>query len=294
VLAAVALAEREPMGVKTDPVFDQDVLAPLVQAYNEARRGGASQAELAHRADTIRRELTPIALRIYEATQRAIRMLVEAHLPPLPDLVAMEQREAEAFAWFMDGRDQGYRLPLRDRPKAAAFKLMTREDAAENVEAAVRFGDRVGRARARLAGEIILGEVARPQRVRLGPRRFELQFELLSQQPILKLRPRDELYWIDDPRLRVTVTQVQRTGRSSRISLVITRGQRVVGLPTPGTFLELVPSLANWEQIRLTRKQLSQRLAVLPWTHTDGEMPPARARSSPPPPDLASAIEGLR
>jgi hypothetical protein len=294
VLDAAAVAEREPMGIKTDPVFDRDVLAPLVQAYNEARRAGAPQVALTYRADTIQRELAPIALRIYGATQRAIRILLDANLPPLPDLAAMELREARAFAGFMTSRDQGYHLPLRDRPKAAAFKLTAREDAVENVEAAVRSGDGVGRARARLAGEILLGEVVRTERVRLGPRRFELRFELLSQQPILKIRQRDELCWIDDPRLRVTVTAVQRIGRSSRISLVITGGQRVVGLPTPGSVLEFVVSLANWGQLPLTYKQLRQRLTVLPWTHSDGDIPPALARSSPPPADLTGAVETLR
>lgn len=294
VLDAVALAEREPMGIKTDPVFDQDVLAPLVQAYNEARRAGASQTELAYRVDTIRRELAPIVLRIYEATQRAITILLAANLPPLADLAAIEVREARAFSGFMTSRDQGYPLPLRDRPKAAAFKLTAREDAVENIEAAIRAGDHVGRARARLAGEILLGEVVNVERVRLGPRRFELRFELLSQQRILKIRQRDELCWIDDPRLRVTVTEVQRIGRASRISLVITAGQRAVGLPIPGTLVELVPNLPNWGQLPLTYKHLKERLAVLPWTHADGDVPPARARSSSPPADLIGAVEALR
>src|SRR5207248_2884003 len=34
VLAAVAHEELKPMGVKTDPAFDRDVLAPLVSNYN--------------------------------------------------------------------------------------------------------------------------------------------------------------------------------------------------------------------------------------------------------------------
>jgi hypothetical protein len=91
----------------------------------------------------------------------------------------------------------------------------------------------------------------------------------------------------------VTVTEVQRTGRSSRVSLVITGGQRVIGLPASGSVLEFTPSLANWGQLPLTYKQLRQRLAVLPWTHLDGDIPPALARPSPPP-DLTGAVEALR
>ena len=74
----------------------------------------------------------------------------------------------------------------------------------------------------------------------------------------------------------------------------ITGGQRAVGLPTSGAVLEFVPDLPNWGQLPLTYTHLKQRLAVPPWTHTDGEIPPPRASSSSPPADLIGAVEALR
>ncbi len=106
ILATVAAAELEPMGAKTDPAFDRDILAPLVAAYDAAAREGASRAVLRLRAGLIRDALEPVIRRIYSATQRAIGLLERAGLPPLPDLPAMEAREADEFEWFMRGRDE--------------------------------------------------------------------------------------------------------------------------------------------------------------------------------------------
>src|SRR5919199_5029360 len=41
VLEAVAAAELEPMGARTDPTFDEQILEPLVRAYDDAPRAGA-------------------------------------------------------------------------------------------------------------------------------------------------------------------------------------------------------------------------------------------------------------
>ena len=67
---------------------------------------------------------------IYEATQRAVAKLGGSGLPPLPDLPVMEAREAAEFESFMRARDAGIPLALRDSPKAAAFGLAGREQAA--------------------------------------------------------------------------------------------------------------------------------------------------------------------
>lgn len=179
VFSAVAAAELVPMGVKTDPDFDRDVLEPLVTAYNEARRAGASREVLSRHAAAIREALTPVATRVYDATQRAIAIFLEADLPPLGDLAELERIEAKSFGSFMASRDAGYGLPLRDSPKAAVYKFTAREDAVENVEAAIRLGDRVGRTRATLAGQLLAGRVVDVRRLAAGPHRvlFELDIE---------------------------------------------------------------------------------------------------------------------
>src|SRR5262249_47952715 len=152
---AVEQAEQIPMGVKTDPEFDREVLEPRVTAYNQARRENASAQELAARAALIRQAMEPGVRRGYDETQRSIPVLAAGKLAPLPALTELERREREEFDSFMASRDAGYGLSLRDRPKLAAFKLTAREDAAQNFEAAVLCGDRVGRARGVLAGHVV-------------------------------------------------------------------------------------------------------------------------------------------
>jgi hypothetical protein len=292
VLAAVAAAERVPMGVKTDPQFDQDVLAPLVTAYNKARRAHATPAELAQRARLIRNALEPVVLGIYDATQRGIQMLRNSGLPPLSALGELERREMAEFASFMASRDAGYPLPLRDTPKAAVFKLAAREDATENVEAMVLAGDRVARARGQLTGHVLVGVVEGPRVTKLGPRRMVYTLTLRSTQRVLRLRPRDELCWVEDPRLRVVVNGVQRTGASTYVALQILSGQRAVGLPSAGTRLEFVPKVPCWAWLGQVRTHLKTRLAVTPWTHAPGGIPSSPARPAPPDPLLA--VEALR
>lgn len=294
VLAAVAAAELEPMGAKTDPTFDRDVLVPLVAAYNEAVRKGASATELRARARLIRYALAPVVRRIYDATQRAIALLQRSGLPPLPDLAAMEAREAAEFESFMRGRDAGFPLALRDRPKAAAFGLAGREEAAETVEAAVLLGDRVARASGRLSGRVLLGEVENPRTVRAAPRRFVARFEVRSRQRVLHLRRRDELCWVDDPRLRVLVEDVRREGRATRVFLRVTAGRQAVGLPPAGATREFVEKVPRWDDIWRVRGHLKTVLAVTPWTHTDGAVPAPAPPARQAPPDPLTALEALR
>jgi hypothetical protein len=294
VLRAVALAERVPMGVKTDPEFDRDILEKRVAAYNEARRANAGAADLRRRADLIQQALEPVVRVIYDGTQRAIGILLAMNLPPLTGLQNLEDRERDEFASFMASRDAGYHLPVTDKPRPAAFKLTAREDAAKNVEAAVLCGDGVGRARARLAGHTVYGRIENPQCTRVGMRRFRNTFDLLSRQRVLRVRRRDELTSLEDARLQVTVTEVHREGMVTRISVVIVHGQRAVGLPAPGTTLEMAKTVPDWDGLIRTRKQLRDRLGVTPWTHAEEGTPPPAARRRRPPRDPLADLEALR
>jgi len=291
-LAAVANAERVPMGVKTDPDYDRDVLLPLVISYNESRRAGSSQALLDAKAQLIHNALEPVVIPIFKATQRAIAMLADIARPPLPGLRDLEHREAEEFAGFMEARDRGYHLPLRDSAKLAAFRLTAREDAIQNTEATIRLGDRMARAAGRLNGFVVRGEVLDRGRSRLAPRRFRYEFSMSTVQRVLRIRLRDELQWADDPRLRVIVTDINRSGRRTSIRCEILNGQRSIGLPEIGTVLEMIPSTPDWSRLIRERGNLKAKLGVTPWTHAQGEIPVLAARKAPD--DPLAAVEALR
>jgi hypothetical protein len=245
------------------------------------------------RAGAIRRVLEPVVRRIYDGTQRAVQIIQGMGLPPWPALEELERREAEAFADFMRSRDAGYRLTLRDSPKAAAFRLAAREDAHQNLEAAIILGDEVGRARARLEGKVLVGTATNLQRVRLAPRLFDFLFELESDQRVLSVRRNDTFHWSADPRMCVTVVDVHRTGRTTRISLRIVEGKRLFPLLSAGMVLELVHTVPNWQRLWLDRRNLRDRLAVTPWTHAANGIPASNGRPDAPADPLA-AVEALR
>ena len=220
VLAEVAATELLPMGAKTDPTFDRQTLEPLVRDYNEARRENANPQVLARRAKAVHDVLVAVVCPIYDATQRAIRILRRLNLPPLAGIASLDEREHDEFENFMQSRDAGHHLPLRDKPKPAAFKLADREDALGfNLEAALVHEDRVGRARARLAGDILRGAVRNPRKVHVGPWRYEYSLEIVSNQRVLRVRRRDELVVGRDTRLKAIVTDIQRRGRTTTVSL---------------------------------------------------------------------------
>lgn len=291
---AVRMAEREVMGVKTDPEFDRLELQPLVSAYGHARRSGASAAEVAGRAAQIEALLRPIVLRIYEAIQRAIGH-VDGRWPHAPVLGDLRTYEASVFAKFMDARDRGLPLPYRDTPKAAAFKIVERERAAQNVESGALYGDTLTQTRALLRGRLLAAQVMRVTGTRVGPRKTEHRLALRTNQPRLRLRAGDELASLDTPKLRGVVEAVRRDGADTEITLVITAGMRAVGVPQAGDQMRLGAAPPSWGFIAKEMGKLADRLAQTPWTHARDVQPPAavphtRAR----PADLLAAVEGLR
>jgi hypothetical protein len=291
----VAEVERLPAGVKTDPEFDRRVLYPLVDAFGKARRRGAPRAELQARAREIRAELESVVGRIYRWTQEAVALLDALPLPDLPDLAELERREADAFAFFLAGLDGGYVIGTRDTPRAAAHRFAAREDAAQNVAAALRLGDPVERARGLLDGRIVRGVVRNRRSDRVGRRRVIERFAVLTDQRVLHARVRDALLLADDPRLRLEVREVRRGAEGTVLDLEVTRGQRSVPLPVDGDTVELAEAAPDWGLLGRTRGKLADRLAVLPWTHTADPLPPPRpAQVVPDGAALLDEIEGRR
>jgi hypothetical protein len=226
ILEVVARAEQVPAGIKTDPAFDRTVLYPLVRAYTRARKAGAGRAELDARTAEVECALAPIATRIYADVQWAVETLQSLAAPPLPALDELRERERRAFEKFMEDRDAGKRLATRDRPRAAAFGFVGREDAAECVEAAITIEDRVGRARGRLGGTVVAGQVIDPRKTGR-----EMCFAVATTQWALHVRRGDRLVDMDAPKRVVEVTGVRRTAEGVVLAVVLRAGQRGPGCP---------------------------------------------------------------
>jgi hypothetical protein len=220
-------AERVPMGFTTDPAFDNTILQPLLARYHRARKRARKQAR--KRGDppealrAIEREITdalePVVTRMYDAIQDGIRILRTADHSLLPAVAEWRREEASAFVRFRRAVAQGVRFPLHDRAKLAAFRLVQREDARANQEAAVECDDHFGRSRGICTGQALAGYVE-SHRVawRPGRRSPVRTFDVVSTQDELTLRERDELRWADDPRLAVVVSDYRLDGGRTRVT----------------------------------------------------------------------------
>ncbi|MEU6280123.1 hypothetical protein [Streptomyces sp. NPDC047028] len=157
-----------PAGPATDPAFDNRLLAPAIERYDQARITLAA-AEDALEADDRLGALT--------ATEREIRALVESRTRPtwdavwrgldllreLPEGAHAEERWTRDRWSFTGHRDRVLAgeppQPRRDDAVTAANKLATREREQARLDAQEALDDPLVMAARRLAGEAFTGEV---------------------------------------------------------------------------------------------------------------------------------------
>ncbi|MFN8531979.1 MAG: hypothetical protein U0556_00340 [Dehalococcoidia bacterium] len=280
---AARVAERTPMGINTDPDFDRFRLDPAVSAYTAATR--QSDHAAARRAElTIREILTPVVTPIYEAVQRAISYLQAANLPPLPELTALERREAAAFAWFMDQWRKGMKRRQRDSPARATREFALREIDQENYDAARITGDPLVRVAAELDGRVLRGVMTE---CGVNPN-GKVWLALESEVTALRLRPGDRLVSLDGGLVKAAVRTIVQQGSTARV--VLDLSARRPALPSHGTPLSFGPPPANWGKAARLGQRLKGRLTPPPWTH-GANLPSSTPRL--PPADPLALVESL-
>lgn len=143
-----------PAGPATDPVFDNEVLAPLVRAYSDATSDAARR-----RAETgLERELTTQLTPTWHLMWRAVHRL--GSLAPGASVPVRWEDDCSAFARFAtyvaaDGLPQA----RRDGAVAAARRLAQLERAQATFDAARAFDDPLVMADHRVTGEAFAGVV---------------------------------------------------------------------------------------------------------------------------------------
>ncbi|MFC9943229.1 hypothetical protein [Streptomyces pratensis] len=157
-----------PAGPATDPAFDNRLLAPAIERYDQARSALAA-AEDAVDADTrlgelsgaereIRSLLAGVMLPTWDAVWRGLDLLRE-----LPEGVRAEDRWTRDRWSFTAHRDRVRAgeppQPRRDDAVTAAQKLASRETAQAQLDAQEALDDPLVLAGRRLAGEAFVGEV---------------------------------------------------------------------------------------------------------------------------------------
>ncbi|MET9350492.1 hypothetical protein [Streptomyces termitum] len=157
-----------PAGPATDPAFDNQLLAPAIEAYDRARLAvGAAEdgaaAELAlgalHRAEGEVRRLVASQLKpTWDASWRALGLLRE--LPEGARVADRWTRDRWSFTAHRDRITAGEPpQPRRDDAVTAAAKLAAREQAQGQLDAQEALDDPLVLAGRRLAGEAFTGEV---------------------------------------------------------------------------------------------------------------------------------------
>lgn len=244
--AAQAAAEAEdplvwpPAGPTTDPTFDNEVLAPLVAAYDKAVAGddeAARRRAVAALESALRGQLEPT----WRLMWRAVDLL--RALPPGERVAARWAKDRDAFTGYVEYlRDGGLPQARRDGAVAAAIRLDRLERAQAEYEAQRALDDPLVMAEYRLVGEAFAGTVvaAEPDRVVASGTRRKLRplVTVLTQDPV-RLEPGTEVRAA--PRLSQTgvIVSVSPVDGGVEVVLELSGGMGRSLTPAPGSVPEV-------------------------------------------------------
>lgn len=295
-IEAAREAEKIPLGASTLPEFDKNVLAPLVDRFNQLGKENPPDEEGRRQlAAAIHREVGNVVVRSYEATRRAYRIMKALSIPDLPDLTNLMGIESMSFQNFMHKIDENIDIRVKDSPRSAVFGLAMRESASSQYTAALRIGDEMARSEAKIAGKVLEGILLGVESGKtLGSPR--LVFEIESRQECLRFRKGDSLECVSGPEISGTVLSVRRSGVSTVVTAELVSPRPPLLSLEKGICLEFVPDKPDWGWGERTRDMIARRLASPPWTHAKGGQPPkSRANDRGDlPADPLHAVESMR
>jgi len=191
---------QPPAGPATDPSFDNEVLAPLIAAYDLAEDDGPAREFAAERiAKALSTQLEPT----WELMWRGIGLL--RALPEAPSVPQRFEGDRQSFTNFEESLAEGAPQARRDNAVAAARRLASLEAAASRYAVQRALDDPMVLAEHRLAGEAFRGEV-----VWTDPENVN---EKGLRRPLVRI--------VTDDRLRVEPGKiVHNTARSQKAEVV--------------------------------------------------------------------------
>ncbi len=226
-VAARAAEFAPPAGPATDPEFDNEVLAPLITAYEEAGEDPQARQEAYDRlATALRGQLAGT----WELMWRGVALL--RALPEGARAPGRWDGDKDAFTAYAEHVDEGGApQPRRDGAVAAAGRLHRLERALQSYAVQRAYDDPLVLAEYRLAGEAFAGEVtmADPARIDdtgkrpvLRPRIMVVTADAVTLQPGAKVqspvRPAQSakvvfVTRLDDGRTQLVLELVSGMGR---------------------------------------------------------------------------------
>lgn len=272
-LEAAAAAEDPlvwpPAGPSTDPGFDNEILAPLVEAYGRAEDDAAARRAKAALAHALSGQL----MSTWQLMWRAIGLL--RALPAGAHVAQRWDSDRDAFTGYVgylrDG--DGLPQPRHDGAVAAARRLNWLERAQAACAAQRAFDDPLAMAEYRMAGEAFAGRVAaaEPDRIDASGKRRALRPRItVETMDPLMIEAGTELRAVSRPGQRATVMSVDTAepGDSVRVVLELAGGMGRSLAAEPGS----VPEIGEW----LCYSSLADRYQPIaefpaadetPWTH---------------------------
>ena len=288
VALAAAKADQQPMGARTESLFDVKTLGPALEDWAKVERGG-SRSLTSFRRQEIEDMLREVLEPIFEATSQAVLAVQDMKLPLLEGLSQVCQRDREAFEYHLSHIAADGKFARRDNASRAAYGLAEREDALQQWEASLLWGDPVRRARAEVDGEILSGlSTSLPSE--------EGDFMVVtSSQRGLRIRRGDELTWMENGSSVAVISEISQQGSETRVLLSVRPAQDQ--LPSDGEISQWAGSPPDWFRLSSERGNIARSLKSLPETHQvepDDSVSPSAPLWDDSQVDPLAALEGLR
>jgi hypothetical protein len=259
-VAAAALAELLPSaGPVSDPRWDIEVLAPLIEEFNEHRRAGSVTDSV---LDELRGAVIAALMPGWVATWRSLDLV--GALPEAPSVHRRWESDRYAWASHLNRVDADAAFFRRYRNAVQSARLLhASEHAAAEVEAAMALDDPLVMARHIVGGIAVEGTVVGcdDSHTVQGPVRR-------VRRPILRLVPHEPVLlpmgtsvtWAADTRVSGDIISLP-TNDGDPLEIMITTGMRTGGVPVTGVhgcFTTMKPPTRYPDTVP----------DQVPWTHT--------------------------
>ena len=268
-----------PAGPATDPTFDNEVLAPVLQAMHEATlTGDGARLGRARKAmdDALRSQLEPTWALIWRAVDLLRNLPAAAHLEQR--WLSDRRSFTSQVAWIREG---GAPQARRDSAVAAARRLARLEREQQRLAVERAYDDPLVMAEYRMTGEAFAGEVtaAEPDRVELGKRPVLRPWITVATVDGVLISPGAVLKSPDRPGQQARVIDVVPPGAATdgdgrtRVLLELKGGMGRSLIPPPGS----VPAVGEYVTYTSLRDDFQPAPKLpdnedTPWTH--GGPPP--------------------
>ncbi|MBL1079891.1 hypothetical protein JK358_36390 [Nocardia sp. 2] len=207
---AAAVAEdplrSPPAGPATDPGYDNEELAPLISAFNDAVDEKAIDTALERLEQSVRSQLEPT----WRLMWRGLGLLNA--LPEGASVAKRWDRDRGSFSRFMDSIEEGVPQARRDHAVSAVRRLLDREQALDALEAQRAYDDPRVMAERRLTGEAFRGVVVQsdPTRLDTSGKRPTLRPRIVVEtSDPFNAEPGSKLCRVERPNQKGTVVSIE-------------------------------------------------------------------------------------